>query len=138
MQDARQIDAATYAAAQSIDRFPVAESHISSPPPGGFLGRNRICLANMIWATANLRMRRCETEIARDGAQFCGCTKFLSLRKHSHETEHAVVKMRKDTANHEIGTWLRKMHDFSAFLQRKRRESRIQPSVNPAVRVIDQ
>ena len=83
-------------------------------------------------------MRCCETKIARDGAQFCGCTKFLSLRKHSHETEHAVVKMRKDTANHEIGNWLRKLHDFTAFLQHKLSESWIQPSVNPAVRVIDQ
>jgi len=43
-----------------------------------------------------------------------------SIRQHPHETEHAIIdKMRKDSADHQIHSWIGEMQDFDtvAWLQ---------------------
>src|SRR5262245_57258380 len=59
-----------------------------------------------------------------------------SIRQHPHETEHAIIdKMRKDSADHQIRSWIGETHDFDtvAWLQ-----ARIQPPVYSVIGIVDQ
>lgn len=59
----------------------------------------------------------------------------VAVRPHSHETEHARFEMDEDSADYQIFSWISEMHylDPVRWLQ-----ARIQPPVNPPVRVGDQ
>src|SRR5262245_35728875 len=60
----------------------------------------------------------------------------VSLRNHSHESEHVIVdKMGTYTTHHEKGTGLRKIHHLITVLWE---ESRIQSSVDSVIRIVDQ
>src|SRR5687767_11291888 len=65
-------------------------------------------------------------------------------RKHSHVADHAIIKMQKNSTNNEIESWLLKMHDFDTILYDISdpagwtEDARIQSSVDPVHRVIDQ
>jgi hypothetical protein len=49
---------------------------------------------------------------------------FLSLGKHSYETEHAIDEMGTDSTDHEIGTPLRKLNDFDPVSDAEGEEGR--------------
>src|SRR5262245_48622252 len=59
-----------------------------------------------------------------------------SIRQHLHETVHAIIdKMWKDSADHQIRSWIGETHDFYtvAWLQ-----ARIQPPVYSVFGIVDQ